>query len=236
MLGVKSDASRVLAIEAGLSSYLPRKHKRPFSDLLLTLFLIPTYLSVISSRTLRFQHLHSTMTAPTILTWQKVSAMLKGYPGMKTHGFLVLEIPLVFDPATESVQLTGINLQYAGERELFLEQYGHAALARNRPILSQEETAAHLNNGTFTRAFNTLQEKGAWGRMILLTAYCMKVGGNITSDQIGFLKSVYTKVDMPVGVQEQFAEALEEYTSGEPYRPLEKKWAKDRKHIHESDT
>jgi len=117
------------------------------------------------------------------------------------------------DAASDLSVIIGIDLSSAG--------YPHDDMDEDwPPILSVEESAAHLNDGNFARTFDILRTTKQYFSLVLFVLLSMRVGAKIDDKYLRYCKSAYKKADawefLPES-REQIKTALKEYKSGLPY-------------------
>jgi len=124
-----------------------------------------------------------------------------------------------WDAASDLIPLVGVDLANAGILDFYAGD-GDEVDEDDPIVLSIEDTAAHLNDGNFRRAFEVLKNRNNYSMLIILVVLSMKVGANIEPKYVRYIKSVYlyaeTWENLPE-CREQIRVACVEYTSGQPY-------------------
>lgn len=119
-----------------------------------------------------------------------------------------------WDDASDLAPVIGVDLANAGIPNMDTEE-------DEPPVLSIEETAAYLNDGNFNRVFSMLKTAGRDYLLCLFVVLSMRVGANISSKHLKYIKNIHAQVDaweyLPE-CREQISVGVDEYESGKPYK------------------
>lgn len=138
-----------------------------------------------------------------------------------THGFRVLDLADVLDPTRYTSYIADTNLEWAGQKDAFIEMMGEWKDSFQQ-IQTEKETAAYLNRGKFEEVFEELRDGKDFPELAFFAALSMKVGAKIPQKHRRYLKQLYIPEDMVnKAAQLQFRQAVKEHVDGKPYRPLE---------------
>lgn len=136
-----------------------------------------------------------------------------------THGFQVLKLAHRLDETRYTSRLAGINLDWAGEKDKFIEFVGEWESSLIR-VESEKDTAAYLDDGNFLRTFATLRADHDFGELVYFTVLSMKVGAKTPKRHRRYVQQLFIpSVAMSVAAQAQFRQAVDEHINGTPYRP-----------------
>ncbi|KAJ9659332.1 hypothetical protein H2198_003208 [Neophaeococcomyces mojaviensis] len=126
----------------------------------------------------------------------------------------IFDSDIAWDAASDLSPIIGIDLSSAGYPYHDMDE-------GDLPVLSIEDSAAHLNEGNFVRVFNLLRIGKRHYELVLFVVLSMRVGANIDERYLKYVKRTYKNISAWHHLPEcrhQINVALKEFKSGEPYK------------------